>query len=87
MAVSRCPAGKPGKARDGAVEVGQQRVDGGAQGQHCGGIDHVLAGGAPMHIARGIGVGLGDRGGQRLDQRDREIAGPRRGLGQGGQIE
>ncbi len=71
---------EPGKARDGAVEIGQQRIDGGAQGQHGGGIDHVLAGGAPMHIARGLGVGLGDIGGERLDQRDREIAGPRRGL-------
>ena len=38
----------------------KQRVDGRAQHQHGRGVDHVLAGGAPMHIARGIGVGLGD---------------------------
>ena len=76
-----------GKARDGAIDVGEQRIDAGAQGQHGGGIDHVLAGGAPMHIARGVGVGLGDVGGQRLDERDREIAGPRRGLGQRGEVE
>ena len=40
-----------------------------------------------MHIARGVGVGLGDVGGERLDQGDREIAGSGRGLGQGGEIE
>ena len=47
----------------------------------------ILAGRAPMHIARGVRVGLGDTGGQRLDQGDREIAGSRCGLGQGGEIE
>jgi len=51
-----------------------------------GGIDHVLAGGAPVHIARRIDVGLGDIGGERLDEGDREIAGARRGLGQGGKV-
>jgi hypothetical protein len=76
-----------GKARDGAIEIRQQRVDGGAQGQHAGGIDHVLAGGAPMHMARGIRVGLGDLSGERLDQGDREIAGTCRGLGQISEIE
>jgi len=49
-----------GKARDGAVEIPEQRIDRRAQGQHNSGIDHVLAGGAPMHIARGFRVGLGD---------------------------
>ena len=59
-AVLRCLPREFGKAGDGAVEIGQQRIDRGAQGQHRRGIDHVLAGGAPMHIARGLGVGLGD---------------------------
>ena len=76
-----------GKARNGAVEVGHQRIDGRTQGQHGGGIDHVLAGGAPMHVARGFRVGLGDLGGQRLDKRDREIAGAGGGLGQCAEIE
>ena len=51
------------------------------------GIDDVLAGRAPMHIARGLGIRLGDVGRQRLDERDREVAGPRRGLGQRGEVE
>ena len=53
-----------GKACDGAVDIRQQRIDGGARGQHGGGIDHVLAGGAPVHIARRIGIGLGDVSGE-----------------------
>ena len=73
---------EPGKARDGAVEIRQQRVDRGAQGQHGRGVDHVLAGGAPVHIARGVRVGLCDGSGKRLHQRDCEIAASRRGLGQ-----
>ena len=55
---------------DGAVEIGQQRVDRGAQLEHERGIDNVLAGGAPVHVARGLGVGLGDFGGQCLDERN-----------------
>ncbi len=76
-----------GKARDGAAGIGEQRVDAGAQAEHGGGVDHVLAGRAPMHVARGVGIHLGDIGGQRLDEGDREIAGPGRGLGQGGEVE
>ena len=75
------------KARNGATDIGQQRIDAFAQGQHRSGVDHVLAGGAPMHIARGLNIGHGDIGGQRLDKGDREIAGARRGLCQGGKIE
>lgn len=40
-----------------------------------------------MHVAGGFDVGLADIGGQRLDQGNREIARPGRGLGEGGQIE
>ena len=78
---------QPGKTGDGAIDVGNQRVDAGAQHQHGSGIDHVLAGGAPMHITRGLGVGLGNGSRQRLDQRDRKIAGFCRSFRQRGQIE
>ncbi len=47
---------QPGKARDGAIDVRKQRVDAGAQAEHGAGIDDVLAGRAPMHVARGFGV-------------------------------
>ena len=76
-----------GKACDGAIDVGEQRVDAGAQAEHGAGIDDVLAGRAPMHIARGFGIHLGDVGRQRLDERDGEVAGPGRGLGQRGEVE
>jgi hypothetical protein len=71
-----------GKAGNGAVDVGEQRVDAGAQPEHGAGIDDVLAGRAPMHIPRRLGIHLGDIGRQRLDQRDGEVAGPCRGVGQ-----
>ena len=75
-----------GKAGDGAIDVAKQCVDRRTQGQHRGGIDDVLAGRAPMHIARGVGVGPRDIGCQRLDERDREIAGPRRSIRQRGEV-
>ena len=50
------------KAGHGAIDVAEQCFDRRTQGQHRGGIDDVLAGRAPMHIARGVGVGLGDVG-------------------------
>jgi hypothetical protein len=76
-----------GKARNGAAGIRQQRIDARAQSQHGGGIDHVLAGGAPMHIARSLTICLGDVSGQRLDEGDREIAGTRRGLCQSDKVE
>ena len=78
---------QPGKARDRAVDVGEQRIDAGAKPEHGAGIDHVLAGRAPMHITRGFRVHLGDVGRQRLDERDGEVAGPGRGLSQRGEVE
>ena len=75
------------KTRDGAAGVGEQRIDAGAQAEHGAGIDDVLAGRAPMDIARGISVGLRDMGGQRLDEGDREVAGSRRGVSQGCEVE
>ena len=43
--------------------------------------------GAPVHVARRVSVGLGDVSRERFDERNRNIAGPRRGLGQGREIE
>ncbi len=76
-----------GKARDGAIDVGEQRVDAGAKPEHGAGIDDVLAGRAPMDIARRLGIRLRHVGRQRLDQRDGEVAGPGRSLGQRGEVE
>ena len=79
--------GEPREAGDGTLEISQERVYGGAQGQHGRGIDHVLAGGAPMHITRSLRVGLGDVGREHFHQRDGQIAGARCGLGQASEIE
>ena len=76
-----------GKARDGAIDVGEQRVDAGAKAEHGAGIDHVLAGRAPMHITRRLGIHPGDIGRQRLDERDGEVAGPGGGVSQGSEVE
>ncbi len=67
-------AGERGEGLDRAVEIRNQRVDRGAQLQHQRGVDDVLAGGAPMHVAGGRGIGLGHLGGECVDQRDGDIA-------------
>ncbi len=41
---------------DGAVEIGDQRVDDGAQLEHQRGVDDVLAGRAPVDVGGGIGI-------------------------------
>ena len=58
-----------------------------ALGEHGRAIDDVLAGGAPMHIARGFRRGLGNFCGERLHQRNGEIAGMGGSLGQGIEID
>ena len=65
-----------------AIVAGRQR-----NAEHGAGIDHVLAGGAPMHVACSLGIGLGDIGGERLDQRDGQVAGTGRGFGQCCEVE
>ncbi len=75
-------AGDRGEAVDGAVEVGDQRVDAGAQLEHQRAVDQVLGAGAPVHEAGGIGVGLGDLFGERRHQRRRDVAGAGGGLAQ-----
>ena len=67
--------GQRGEAVDGLVEIGDEGVDGRPELEHQRGVDDVLAGRAPMHVARGRCVGLGDLGGERLDQRNGDIAG------------
>ena len=55
----RCGDGVPAsvvKPAIGAVEVGEQRIDRGAQLEHQRGVDDVLAGRAPMHVARRLRV-------------------------------
>ncbi len=68
------------------VQTRQQQIKRGAQLQHRAGIDDVLAGGAPVHPARGGIVVRGHLRGQRLDQRNGGIAGQRRGLRQRGPV-
>ena len=72
---------KPGKSRSSAADVLKQHLQAFAQGEHRGSIDDILAGCAPMHIARGLSIGPCDVRGQCLDERNGEIAGFRCGLG------
>ena len=72
---------QPNESGNGAVEIRDQGVDGSPQAQHRGGVDHVLAGRAPVHIPRGGRVGTGDLRGQHLHQRNRKISRLYRSLG------
>jgi hypothetical protein len=65
---------QPREVGNGAVRVSKQRIDAGAKAEHGRGIDDVLTRRTPMDIARRLGVRLGDVGGQRLDERDRQVA-------------
>lgn len=51
-----------------ALQARQQQVERGAQLQYRAGVDDVLAGGAPVHPARGLRIVGGHARGQRLDQ-------------------
>ena len=79
-------AGDRREAVDGGVEVGDQRVDAGAQLEHQRAVDQVLCGGAPMHEAGGLGVALGHLLGERRDERAREVAGAGGGLAERGKV-
>ena len=50
-------------------------VDGGAQAEHGRGIDHVLAGGAPVHKIGGVFVLSSYQFAKLVDQMDGQIAG------------
>ena len=69
-----------GEGVDDGVELLQQRRQRLAELQHHRGVDDVLAGGAPVDVARGLGVALGDLVGQRLDHRHGERGGAARRL-------
>jgi hypothetical protein len=58
-----------------------------AQLQNQAGVHRVLAGGAPMHEARGLGIVGRHQRRQPLDDRDGGVAGRRRGCGQLADIE
>ena len=59
---------RPSIARSRSASSASMR---GAQFEHQRGVDHVLRARAPMHERGRVGVGLGDLGGERVDQRQR----------------
>ncbi len=65
----------PGQGRGQRLQARVDLLEGGAQLQQRGAVDDVLAGRAPMDVARGFGVFAGDGGGQLLDQGNGQIAG------------
>lgn len=67
-----------GKTLQILLEQGQRT----AQLQHQAAVHGVLAGGAEMHVALGLGVASRHLAAQRLDQRDRRVAGSGDRLGQ-----
>ncbi len=67
-----------GKTLQILLEQGQRT----AQLQHQAAVHGVLAGGAEMHVALGLGVARRHLAAQRLDQRDRRVAGSGDRLGQ-----
>ena len=80
IGVAAMLARKIGESADDGVELLQQRRQRLAELQHHRGVDDVLAGGAPVDVARGLGVALGDLVGQRLDHRHGERRGAARRL-------
>ena len=67
-------AGEAREGRDDGVELLQDRRQRLAELQHHRAVDDVLAGGAPVDVARGLGVALGDLLGQRLHHRPVSVA-------------
>ena len=76
-----------GESCNRAVKIRDQGVDGGAQAQHRGGVDHILAGRAPVHVTCGGRVHTGDLRSQHFHQRNRQIAGLHGCFGQRGAVE
>jgi hypothetical protein len=66
---------KPGQGIGQVPQSGLDEFERTAQLKHQAGIHRVLAGRTPVHEARGIAVPAFDQRGQRLDHRDRGIAG------------
>ena len=84
--VAAMAAGECRERLGGAVEILEQRVDHSAQLEHHRGVDDVLAGRAPMNVSGGLLAALADFGGQRVDQRNGEVARDDGALGQCGEI-
>jgi hypothetical protein len=68
----------PRRGRRRAGQVAQDLGDRGAKLQHERGVEHVLAGRAPVHVARRLRIGRGHARGEMTDERDGGVAGPRR---------
>jgi hypothetical protein len=67
--------GQRREALDGEIEIEHQRIDRGAQFEHQGGVDDILAGGAPMHETRRLRVARGHRLRQRIHHGNGDVAG------------
>ena len=70
--------GQPGQRLREPGQLGVEQVQGLAPLQHEPGVQGILAGGAPVHEARGVGIVLRDEGGEAADEGDDGIAGRRR---------
>ena len=69
------------------VEVGENHRGCGTQLEDEGGVDGVLAGGAPVDEAGGVGVLPGDELSELFDKRDCKISGGGNGSGERGKVE
>ena len=69
------------------VEVGENHRGCGTQLEDEGGVDGVLAGGAPVDEAGGVGVLPGDELGELFDKRNCKISGGGNGGGECGKVE
>ncbi|MNC35653.1 hypothetical protein D3C75_841440 [compost metagenome] len=81
----RCVGVQQGLARQGFGQRGEVSLDQRqciTQLQHQPGIHRILAGGAQVHIAFGLGNTTGDHLAQRLDQRDCRVACRGNGIGE-----
>ena len=78
--VSACRSAWSARTRQDVADPARARRA--AQLQHQAAVHGVLAGGAEMHVALGLGVASRHLAAQRLDQRDRRVAGSGDRLGQ-----
>ena len=69
------------------VEVGENHSGCGTKLEDEGGVDGVLAGGAPVDEAGGVGVLPGDELGELFDKRNCKISGGGNGGGERGKVE
>jgi hypothetical protein len=72
---------EPRRSGFGPRQAAQDGRHGVAQLQDEGGVDDVLAGGAPVDVAGGVGIRCGDVAREVAHERDRQVAGCRRFAG------